>query len=160
MGKGFVAAENGHVVLLLQPRGTTTTVALTSDTISMKNWAHATILVAGGTGTGATAITAGECTGFGGTGRTALTFRYAKEDTAGGDVLDAALAWASTFSLSAGSTGVFGVIELDADELSDGYEYVQVNFSANAAGAPKDLCAFAVLSGGRFQEDITATVIA
>jgi len=160
MSKGFVVSEEGHVVLLLQPQGTTTTVALTSDTFCMKNWAHATILVAGGKGTGQTAITMGECVGFGGTSRTALTFRYAVEATANGDVLDATLAWASTFSLSAGSTGVYGVIELDADELSDGYQYVQVNFGANASTAVKDIAAFAVLSGGRYQEDITATVIA
>ena len=160
MSKGFVVSEEGHVVLLLQPQGTTTTVALTSDTFCMKNWAHATILVAGGAGTGQTAVTVGECTAFTGSDRTAVTFRYAVEATANGDVLDAALAWASTFSLSAGSTGVYGVIELDADELSDGYQYVQVNFGANAAATPKDIAAFAVLSGGRYQEDITATVIA
>ncbi|MFH1603246.1 MAG: hypothetical protein ABIH03_05010, partial [Pseudomonadota bacterium] len=90
----------------------------------------------------------------------ALTFRYAKEDTAAGDTLDAALAWASTVSLSAGSTGVFAVIEIDADELSDGYNFVQVNFAAaGGAATGKDLCAFAVLSGGRYQEDITASAI-
>ena len=159
MGKGFVAAENGHVILLLQPQGTTVTVALTSDTFSMENWAHATILVAGGAGTGPTAVTVGECTGFGGTGRTAVTFRYAAEATAGGDVLDAALAWASAFTLSAGSTGVYAVIEIDADELSDGYQFIQVNFSAGTTAIPKDLCAFGVLSGGRYAEDITASAI-
>ena len=160
MSKGFVVSEEGHVVLLLQPQGTCVTVALTSDTFCMKNWAHATILVAGGAGTGQTAVTVGECTAFTGSDRTAVTFRYAEEATANGDVLDAALAWASSFTLSAGSTGVFGVIEIDGDELTDGYQYVQVNFSAGTTAIPKDLCAFAVLSGGRDQEDITATVIA
>ena len=159
MSKGFCAAEEGHVVLLLAPRGTTTTIALTSDTINMENWAHATILVAGGIGSGTTAITVGECVGFGGTSRTAIAFRYAKEDETGGDVLDAALAWGTTASLG-GTAGVFIVIEIDADELSDGYNFLQVNFSANIAAEARDLCCFAILSGGRYQEDITATVIA
>ena len=160
MSKGFVTAEQGHVILLLQPQGTCVTVALTSDTFSMENWAHATSLVAGGAGTGQTAVTVGECVGFGGTARTALTFRYAEEATANGDVLDAALAWASTFTLSAGSTGVYAVIEIDGDELSDGYQFIQVNFSAGTTAIPKDLCSFGVLSGGRYQEDITVTAIA
>jgi hypothetical protein len=159
MSKGFVTAEEGHVILLLEPRGTTVTVALTSDTFSMENWAHATILIAGGMGTGVTSVTVGECVGFGGTGRTALTFRYAKEATADGDVLDATLAWASAFTLAA-TAGVYAVIEIDADELTDGYPFIQVNFTAGATAGYKDLCAFGILSGGRFQEDITATAIA
>lgn len=159
MGKGFVAVEQGHVVLVLQPQGTTTTAALSGACFDMSSWGHATILVAGGKGTAVTAVTVKECTAATGSGATAITYRYAKEDTAAGDTLDAALAWASTLSLSAGSTGVYAVIEVDADELADGYNWVRVDFSANTAGAPKDLACFAVLSGGRYQEDITATVL-
>lgn len=157
--KGFTIAEQGHVVLVLGPQGTTTTAALSGACFSMENWAHATILVAGNLGTATTAVTVKECTGAGGTGATAITYRYAKEDTAGGDTLDAALAWASTLSLSAGSGGVFAVIEFDADELTDGYQYVRVDFGANTAATKKDIAAFAVLSGGRFQEDITSSVL-
>ena len=157
MSKGFVTAENGHVVQLLAP--VDVTAAATSDTFCMKNWAHASIICGFGVGS-ATTITVGECVGFGGTGRTAVTFRYAQEATSEGDVLDAALAWASAFTLSAGSTGVYAVIEIDADELSDGYQFIQVNFTAGTTAVPKDLCAFGILSGGRYQEDITATAIA
>jgi hypothetical protein len=154
--KGFVAAEQGHVLLNIYPQGTVVTTALTASCFSMENWGHATILIAGGVGTGTTAITVGECTGSGGTGRTAVTFRYAKEDTGGGDVLDAALALASTVSLSAGSTGVLIVIELDAQDLTDGYPWIQINAASATA---RDLSIMTVLSGGRYQEDITATAL-
>lgn len=153
--KGFVIAEQGHVVLSAYPRGTVIVAALTS-TVYMKNWQHATILVAGGVGTGTTAITVGKATGSGGTGRTAVTFKYASEGTAGGDVLDAALAAASTVSLSAGSTGVFIVIEVDGDQFGPDYPWMQVNA---AAATLRDIAIFTVLSGGRYQEDITATVL-
>jgi len=157
MSKGFVVAEQGHVVQMLAP--VAITAALTGDTISMEAWGHASIIVGFGVGS-ATTITVGECTGFGGTGRTAITFRSAQEATGGGDVLDAALAWASTITIagSAAHVGGFAVIEIDADELSDGYNFLQVNVAD--PGTSKLGCIYAILSGGRYQKDITATVIA
>ena len=125
----------------------------------MKNWAHASIICGFGVGS-STTITLGECVGFGGTSRTAISFRYAQEAAGGGDVLDAALVWASSISIvgSVAALGGFAVIEIDADELSDGFQYVQVNLTD--PGASKLAAMYAVLSGGRYQEDITATVIA
>jgi hypothetical protein len=154
--KGFTIAEQGHVILGIAPKGTCVVAATTSDTFFMGNWAHASILVAGGVGSTASAVTVGECTGFGGTGRTALSFWYAKEDGTAGDVLDAALAYGSTVTFGA-TAAVFIVIEIDADELSDGYPYVQYNI---ATTANKDVASFVILSGARYAEDITATAIA
>ncbi len=156
MSKGFVVAEQGHVVQMLAP--VDVAAAATGDTILMEGWAHASIIVGFGVGS-ATTITVGECTGFGGTGRTAVTFRSAQEATGGGDVLDAALAWASSITIagSAAAVGGFAVIEIDADELSDGSPYLQVNIAD--PGTSKIACIYAVLSGGRYQKDITATVI-
>lgn len=155
MSKGFVVAEQGHVVQLLAPQ--TLSAAATSDTFSMAGWAHASILLNFGAGSGCS-ITMGECTSFAGSDRTALSsFRMAQEATANGDTLDAALAVASAITIAAG-TAAFAVIELDGDELSDGYPYVQVNISD--PGTSKLAGAMVVLSGGRYQEDITATAIA
>ncbi len=154
MSKGFVVAENGHIVQMIASQSFA--AAATSDTISMENWAHASILCEFGAGSGLT-ISVGECTSFAGSDRAALTFRFAQEATANGDVLDAALARASTVTIGAG-TASFAVIEIDADELSDGFEFIQVNLSD--PGAAKTGSVMAVLSGGRYQEDITATVIA
>ena len=156
MSKGFVLAEEGHVVQMLAP--VAVAAAGTGDTISMENWGHVSIICGLGIGS-ATTITVGECVGFGGTSRTALTFRSAQEATGGGDVLDAALAWASTITIagSAAHVGGFAVIEIDADELADGYNFLQVNVAD--PGTSKLACVYAILSGGRYQEDITATVI-
>ena len=157
MSKGFVAAEQGHIVQMIAP--VDVAAAATGDTISMENWGHVSIICGFGVGS-ATTITVGECSGFGGTGRTAVTFRYAQEATGGGDVLDAALVWASSITIvgSVAAVGGFAVIEIDADELSDGFQFLQVNVAD--PGASKIAAVYAVLSGGRFQEDITATVIA
>lgn len=154
MSKGFTIAEEGHLVTLFDPQDLGT--AGTSDTFLMEGWGHASMILAFGAGSGCT-VTVGECTGFGGTGRTAVTFRSAQEATHAGDVLDAALAWASTLTIAAGTGGV-AIIELDADELTDGYPYVQVNVSD--PGTSKLMAGIAVLSGGRYQKDITATAIA
>lgn len=154
MSKGFVSAEQGHVMMLYEPLSVG--AAATSDTFLMEGWGHASIICAFGAGSGTT-ISVGECTGFGGTGRTAVTFRFAQEATSGGDVLDAALAWASTITIAAGSAA-FAVIEIDGDELTDGYPYLQVNIAD--PGTAKLATVLAVLSGGRYQKDITATAIA
>ena len=158
MSKGFVVAENGHVVQLLAP--VDVAAAATSDTISMENWGHVSIIVGNGVGS-TTTISVGECTSFAGSDRTALTFRSAQEQgILGGDVLDAALAYASSVTMtgSAAAIGGFLVIEIDADELSDGFEFIQVN--SDGAGSSKLTAMYAILSGGRYQEDTTATVIA
>lgn len=153
MSKGFVVAEQGHVVQMISPQDFS--AAGTSDTILMENWGHVTFICNFGVGS-ATTISVGECTSFAGSDRTAVTFRYALEATAAGDVLDAALAWSSTVTIT--SAGVsFAVIEIDADELTDGYPYLQVNIAD--PGGSKLAGIMAILSGGRYQEDITATVI-
>lgn len=154
MSKGFVATEQGHFVTLFDPQ--TVSAAATSDTFLMEGWGHATLVFQFGAGSGCT-ITLGECTSFVGSGRTAVTFRFAQEATHAGDTLDAALAWASTITIAAG-TGSFAVIEIDADELTDGYPYIQANLSD--PGTSKLASGIAILSGGRYQKDITATAIA
>ena len=153
--KGFSIVEQGHVVPLLRPQSLS--AAATSDTFCMENWAHATIICEGGAGSGLT-VTLYEATSFNNSGATLIGFRYAQEATVGGDTLDAALAAATTAGVSMGTSNVFLVIELDAEELSDGYPYVTLNTSD--PGTSRQFSAIAILSGGRYQEDITATAIA
>ena len=154
MSKGFVVAENGHIVQMLASQSFS--AAGTSDVLSMEAWAHASIICEFGAGSGTT-ITVNECTSFAASGATALTFRFAQEATSNGDVLDAVLAWASSITIGPG-TAAFAVIEIDADELSDGFHFLEVELSD--PGDAKTGSVIAVLSGGRYQEDITATVIA
>lgn len=156
MAKGFVIAEQGHVVQLIAP--VSASAALTSEVFSMENAAHATIIVHGGAGSALT-VTVSECDDFTPTTAATKTFMYAIEATAAGDVLDAALQAAATTGVSIGTaTGTHLVIEIDDDELSDGYPCVQINCSD--PGTSKVVSAIAILSGGRYQEDITRTAIA
>jgi len=152
----FVVAEQGHVVTLLAPQSQT--AALTSDVFSMENWSHATIIVLGGAGSACT-VTVSECDNFTPSNAATKVFNYAVEATALGDVLDAALQAATTAGVGIGTaTGTIMVIEIDSDELSDGYPCVQINVTD--PGTSKLISAHAILSGGRYQKDITATAIA
>ena len=152
--KGIVIAEQGHIAQMIIPQ--TVTSPATSEVINMGEWGHATILVHGGAGSALT-ITVSDASSFAAAGASRIVYRYAKEDTAAGDVLDAALAWAGTAGVAIGSgTGVYMVIEIDADELRDGFPYLQINLGAASS---KIISAAAILSGGRFQKDITSTVI-
>ena len=151
----FVVAEQGHVVQLLAPQSQT--AALTSDVFSMENWAHASIIVLGGAGSACT-VTVSEADNFTPDNAATKTFNYAVEATAAGDVLDAALQAATTAGVGIGTaTGTILVIEIDNDELSDGYPCVQINVSD--PGTSKLISAHALLSGARYAEDITSTVI-
>ena len=153
--KGFTIVEQGHVVVLFTPASIG--AAATSDTICMEGAAHLSAILNFGAGSGCV-VTLGECTSFAGSGRTAVTdFLYAIEATHAGDVMDAALALASAITIAAG-TGCVAVIELDADKLSDGYEFVQINLSD--PGTAKIVSGVAILSGLRYGQSITATAIA
>lgn len=152
MGRsGITVAEQCHVVNLIVPESTVATGS--SEVLSMENWSHATIIVVT-TGSGLTIIPK-EATSFAGGGRTFLPYLYAQEGTARGDVLDAALASGTTAGVATGAvTGATIVFEIDADALSDGYPYLYITNDGQATG---DGGAIAILSGGRYQEDITAT---
>lgn len=151
---GITLAEEGHFVTLIAPCSALT--ALTSERFSMENWAHATILVLGGAGSGFT-VTVSDSMDAAGSGESSMVFDYAQEETADGDVFEAALVAATTAGVSMTSaTGIFMVIEINDDELRDGYHWLQINTDATVT---RYLAAAAILTGGRYMEDITATVI-
>lgn len=148
----FIAAENGHIVQMIQPQDQT--AAMTSDSICMSSWDHASIFIFGGVGS-ACIITVFDAASAAASGAS-MVFSYATEATAS-DVLDAVLAAAGTGGTSLGSTtGAFVVIEVDAAELRDGYPYLLFRLSASGS---KLVSACAVLSGGRVQRAITPTVL-
>ena len=153
---GMTLVEQGHFVTLFNPESVS--AAATSDVFSMENWGHVTIIVQGGAGSAAT-IVVEECDNFTPSNVTTMGYQYAKEATAAGDVLDAALAAAGTGGTGIGTaTGTLLIIEIDADELTDGYPCLRIRHSD--PGTSKLISAVAVLTGGRYQKDITATVIA
>ncbi len=141
--------EQGHYVLMIDPQ--TQTAALTSESISMANYDHASILIAGGAGSAST-VTVFDAATAAASGAS-MVFNYCQEATAGEDVMDAALAAATTAGVAIpGGTGTMFCIEIDADELRDGYPFLLIRL--DAAGS-KLISALCTLTQGRYQSQIT-----
>ena len=147
----------GHFVLCVAPVDIDAG-AQTSDAFSMENWSHATIIIALGVTGAASTVTVKENTAADGSGATAIAFNYYGEATAAGDTLGARTSASASGFATATTDGIFYVIELSAEELSDGYPWVTVHMSD--PGAATFASINVVLSGGRYQEVEGATAIA
>lgn len=150
-------AEEMHVVNILPPQDVDS--GKTSDIFSMKNYAHATIIVqCGATHADAGNITIEECDDLDGTNDTAIGFSYYKEETAGGDTLSAKqIATTAGIDVSANDNTTY-VIEIDASQLTDGYPCLCLKWS-DPGGATFG-SAVAILSGARYAGSESATAIA
>jgi hypothetical protein len=155
MSKGFNIAEAAHVVNVLPP--VDMTGGKTGVAFSMKNAAHASILLTIGASAAAfTKIFVNQCTAQDGTGAVAIAYNIYKQETAAGDVLGPRTAVAATGYTPSANDGIFYIIELDASELLDGSPYVQVavtNGSNSVIGA-----IVVILSGLRDTAGFTALV--
>ena len=154
--KGITIAEECHIVNALAPVDIGG-AAKTSDYFSLEKYAHATIIVTCGVVGNAATITVEESDDASGSTTSAIDFKYAQETTAAGDTLGA-LAWVgATTGISTGTTnGTIHVIEIDASQLTDGYPYLVVKTTNAAANL---ISVVAILSGARYQEDVTPTAI-
>lgn len=151
-----VLAEEAHFVNALAP--VDIDGGATSDAWKMTRHSHATILIQLGVTGAASTVTVEKCTAADGTGATAIAFAVYKEETAAGDTLGARVsASASGFSTST-NDGVFYVIEIDAAELGESYEWLRVAFSDPGA-ATFGSCAV-ILSGTRYAKEESVTAIA
>ena len=158
MARQFSIGEGeGHFVLGVAPVDIDAG-AQTSDAFSMENWSHATIIIALGVTGAASTVTVKENTAADGTGATAIAFNYYGEATAAGDTLGARTSASASGFATATTDGIFYVIELSAEELSDGYPWVTVHMSD--PGAATFASINVVLSGGRYQEVEGATAFA
>jgi hypothetical protein len=157
--KGFVTAEQGHVVNILAP--VDITGGKTAQTFHMKKNGHASIIVQVGVSAAAfTKILLNACNDAGGDGAVAIPFALYAQETAGAshDVLGARQQVTAAGYTPSANDGIFYVIELDASELPDGLEYVQLqltNGSNSVIGS-----AVAILSGSRFAEAQSSSVTA
>ena len=157
---GFNVVQEGHAVNVLPPQDLSGG-PVTGDRFSMKNHSHVSIVLtlganAAGAGVG---VTVKECTLASGGTATARTFKYAAETTAAGDTLGALTdATTAGFDLHASNANLTYVIELDAEDLSEGYPWIELNIEDAASTTLGS--AVAILSGGRYQVDQGATAIA
>ena len=151
----MVLAEQGHIVNILPPQDVA--AGLSSDVFSMKNASHVTIIVqCGATDADAGNITIEECDDFTPTNDTAISFNHYKEETAAGDTLGART-YAAAIDVSANDNTTY-VIEIDADELSEGYPNLILKWSA--CGGATYASAVAILSGYAYQGKDQPTEIA
>lgn len=150
---GMNICEEGHVVSLFDAGNHST--AASSEVFSMKNWDHATIIIQKGAGSASTVILE-ECTDFTPTTAATMPFVYYLESTAAGDTLATKAAGTTAGVALPTGTGTLLIIEVNSEELSDGYPCLRIKHDANTTCA---FCAVAVLSGGRYQADTTATAI-
>jgi hypothetical protein len=155
--KGFVIAQEGHVVQALAP--VSTSGGKTAQAFSMKRYQHASIiLLRGAQAAQSTSIVLNACTDAAGDNPTAIPFNVFKCETGASDVMGAKTPVAAAGFQPTATGGTFYVIEIDAVELPQGSPYLQV---VEANGVNVDLAAVVVvLSGARFSEDQSPTEIA
>lgn len=156
--KGINIAEQCHVVNILPPQDVSAGVS--SDVFSMKNYAHATIIVtAGSTNADAGNITVENCDDFTPTTHTEIDFSYYAETTAGGDTLGARTAAAAATGIDvSGNDNITYVIEIDASELAEDKDKLRLSWSV--CGGATLGSVVAILSGARYAEDQSPTAIA
>ena len=151
----FNIPQQGHIVNILGPVDINS-AAKTGDAFSMENWSHASIIISFGVCGGTSAVTLSESTTA--AAGTDITFKVAQEVTTLGDTMGAlAEVTSETFTTTAAANS-FYVIEIDAADLSAGYNWVVLDLAA--ATGSTIASAIAVLSGGRYSGDQSATAIA
>lgn len=157
MSKGFNVANEGHVVNIIPPFGSAAATK-DSDVFSLRNYAHATIVLQVGAQAGAFNAKLYECDDFTPSNQTAIATRVYKEETALGDTLGAKVAVTAAAGLDTPATdNIMYVFEVDADELSDGYPCLQLKLSG--LDNTTYISAIAILSGARYASDQSATEI-
>lgn len=156
--KGITTAEECHVVNIIPPLGSAAATA-DSDVFSMRDYAHATIILAVGTQAGSFTAKLYECDNFTPSNAVAIATRVYKEETAAGDTLGAKVAVTAAAGVdTAAANNIMYVFEIDADELSDGYPCLQLKLSG--LDNTTYLSAIAILSGARYGSVESPTEIA
>ena len=124
----------------------------------MKNYAHATIILQVGSQAGAFTAILYECDDFTPSNQNAIATVVYKEETGDGDTLGARTAETTSVFNSGENNNIMFVIEVTADELTDGYPNLQLKLS-NLDNTTY-VSAIAILSGSRYASDQSATAIA
>jgi hypothetical protein len=159
MATGFSPAQKGHVVNILPP--VDVTGGKVAQAFSMRNYAHATIIVQIGVSAAApTAIILKKCQDNAGTGAVAIPFNLYTQEVAGAsqDVLSDRQSVAAAGYAPSANDGIFYVLEVDAAELDAANPYLQLNITNGVNSVIAS--AVAVLSGPRFASAVSPTVTA
>ena len=156
--KGIYLAQECHVVNLIPPASYSATK--TSGVFNMKGWRHASIILQQGVAGTPPTITLDSSDDGSPENTTAIPFNLHKCETANsaanGDVLSGRNAETSAGFAPAATNNIFYVIELDAEALPAGQDYVKL-----IATSPTScfLSAAVILSAGRYEHDQSETVL-
>ncbi len=155
--KGLYLADQAHFVNALPP--VDLNGGKNSDVWSMKNHAHATIVVQVGVSGGAAPIFKVQaCDDLVPSNTTDLAFRVYKEETSNGDTLGAKVEAASTGVQISTNNDIMYVVEVDASELTADKPYMRVAIADPSASIIGSV--LAILSGSRYANEQSATAIA
>jgi hypothetical protein len=154
--RGINLAERGHIVNILPAKDVTG--GATGDVFSMAKWSHATIILTIGVSAAAFTkifLTCG--TDYTPANAEDLPFRLYSEETALGDTLAAAELVALAGKTPSANDSIMYVIELDHTELPETKHFVQLRLTNGVNSVIA--AAVAILTGGRYIQDQSATAI-
>lgn len=157
---GISLGQEGHIINILPPSTSFAIDSLYSDLFHLKEAAHASIIISTGSMTSSTTFTLYESATSGGTTTSVLGttagITYKATATALSDTYCAPTTF-TTAGLTTGTTNnLTWVIEVDSQDLTDGYPYLRLQFTSTAA---VQIGATAVLTGLRYAEDINLSAI-
>lgn len=156
MGLGLYSTQDGHWVPLIYPIDITG--GKTSAYFNMAKYAHASILLMIGVSAAAEgAVTLNAASDSSGTGATAIPFNVFKGESAALDTLGAKVVCTSAGFTPPATDTIFYVIEIDAQSLPQGLNWLQLA----AADTTNSVIAAAAayLSGPRQASDQSPTVL-
>lgn len=153
-------AEQNKIVFCIQPEDHQS-AGIDGDSVSLENYSHVTFIIMFGEVTGDALLTVNSGASAG-TKTTAETFNYracaTDMGTAGGDLLGAEATSASLTLTAATYEDRFIVVEMDADEFTNGQPWITINLSSAASSL--FVSAVAILSKPRFGQNVPPTAIA
>ena len=152
-------AEQTKIVHVLEPEDHN--AGVDGDSVSLENYGHVTFIIQFGELTGDAILTINSGASAG-TKTTAETFNYRACATdlksAGGDLLAAEATSAALTLTAATYEDRFIVVEMDADEFTDGQQWITPNLSSAASELFASIVA--ILSKPRFGQNVPPTAIA
>jgi len=157
--KGINIAEQCHVAAGLYPIAVSGLT--TMDAVNMEGYSHLTAIIKTGAANGAAiTVTAYEATDAAAGSADLIAFNYYLETTASTDVLGARTLNSTTALAFTNDTvaNQMAVIEIDASQLSDGHNWVNLTLSGGVSTTPFDITY--ILSGARYAGPESPTVIA
>lgn len=153
-------AEQNKIVYCVQPEDHNS-AGIDGDSVSLENYSHVTFIIVFGELTGNALLTVNSGA-TAGTKTTAETFNYravaADMGGAAGDLLAAELTSASLTLTAATYEDRMIVVEMDADEFTDGQQWITINLSS--AASELFVSVVAILSKPRYAQNVPPTAIA